>query len=327
MKTVVYVMKRDFFGTQLLHLPFLDGLNKAYRGNELIVFSSYARGFFFRDIGLAKQVLVYERGIAQMVRMLRRIKPKIIVSLRPESDRLNIAIALSGANVRVGYTSPATRLLLTSTVPRNKRIYRALNYSKLFSLVGVNVRLDSYFREQAQLATLAAPSGRELFCMMPGGGAGEFKRWGISNFIRLCGGISKRVRNATFIFVLGPDEQEHVARIQAASIGTRSVILLNESVATCARAVEISRATVANDCGPAHIAQMMQAPLVMIFSNYDGLVDERTSEWFYPRKNARVVAGEPFKDIKTVPVERIAVALEEVLAIGHTVSAETRAHT
>lgn len=319
MKTVVFIMKRDFFGTRLIHLPFLDGLKKAYTDNELIVFSPFTSGVFYKDIGLAKEAHVFDRGLVSMVRALRQIKPDLIVSLRSESDRLNFAIGLSGARVRVGYgTVASSRLLFTATVPRNYRIYRGLDYANVFSLAGVHVKLDTYFREQAQRATLTLPPGRELFCMIPGGGAGEFKRWGIGNFIRLCERLAGNCRNAAFVFIMGPDEQDEVAQIHAASIGAKSVVLLNESVANCARAVATSRVTVANDCGPVHMAEMMQVPLVVLFSNHDGFVYSRMSEWFYPRKGALPVISESMQDVKTIPVERVAAAVDQVLTPDRT---------
>lgn len=314
MKIVVFIQNRDFFGTRLLHLPFLDALARQGRHHQVIVFSPYAAGMFYADIGLVQQVCIYRPGVARMWQSLRRIRPDIIISLRPASLWLNVAIALSRAPVRVGYAALGSQALFTATVARNTKIYRALNYRNLFVLAGVEVKLETYFNEQACLSPQQLPMDKTLFCLMPGGGAGDFKRWGIDNFIALCERLVDKFTGAGFIFILGPDERDCVGRIQQSSVGPMSIVLLNETIPVCAHAVANCRAAIANDCGPVHIAQMMEMPLVEIFSDHDGHAAERIREWFYPRQNAVAVTGEPRQDIKRITVDRVMHALTQVLA-------------
>ena len=100
-------------------------------------------------------------------------------------------------------------------------------------------------------------------------------------------------------------EKHYIKEIQSASIAKDSKILFNETVANCARAIAEGKVTIANDCGPAQIAQMMNVPYVGIFSNYDGKAKGRIAEWFFQHENARAVTTDDLEDIRAIPVERI----------------------
>ena len=313
MKSVVFLQDRDFFGNRLIHLPMLYALKQAYVDNEIIVCSQFESVKFFKDVGLASEVHIYSYGLIRMLRWLRRLKPDLIVSLRPSSEWLCFAIGLSGAKVRLSYSTTATRVLFTNTVKCDISIYRALDFLKVLELIDVSATLETFFLEQAKQGTIELPEGRDYFCLMPGGGAGEFKRWGIRNFLNLCERLKEHYENAAFIFIIGEAEKDYVEQIQLASIAKDSLILLNEGIANCARAIAASKVTIANDCGPAQIAQMMKVSYVGIFSNYDGKAHGRIAEWFFQRGRALAVTTDAIKDIKTIPVEHIETTVRQLL--------------
>ncbi len=316
MKTVVFVQNRDFFGTRLIHLPLLSALRQTSSDSQLIVFSPLESSQFFKELGLADEVHIYSRGLVRMVKSLRRLRADLVVSLRPASDWLTLAIGLSGAEVRLGFSTALGRLLFTGTLPYNTSIYKALNYLNLLKLIDIHAEPGTYFWQLAKQGTIELPPGSDYFCLMPGGGAGEFKRWGIRNFLALCERLQRRYEGARFIFILGGTEEDYVEQIQAGSVSEVSVVLLNESVANCAKAVMASRATIANDCGPGHLAQMMGVPFVGIFSNHDGSAQTRMAEWFYRREAAKPVTSTALETITSIPVELIEEATSEVLEEG-----------
>jgi ADP-heptose:LPS heptosyltransferase len=313
MKSVVFLQKRDFFGNRLIHLPLLYALKRAYADNEVIVFSPYESGGFFKDMGLASEVHVYSYGLIRMVRRLKMLKPDWIISLRPRSEWLCFAIGLSGAKARLGYNTTLTRLLFTDTVKCDYSIYRALNFLRILELIGISAKTETFFWELVKQGMVDLPEGHDYFCLIPGGGSGEFKRWGIRNFLDLCEKLKEYSENAAFIFIMGDAEKDYVEKIQSASIAKDSLILQDESMANIARAISSSKVTIANDTGPAQIAQMMKVPYVGIFSNHDGKAHNRIAEWFYKREDALAVTTEKFKDIKEIPVERIESAVRQLL--------------
>lgn len=313
MKSVVFLQKRDFLGNRLIHLPLLYALKNAHPDNEIIVFSPFDSVKFFKDLGLAREVHVYSYGLIRMARWLRRLKPDLIVSLRPRSEWLCLAIGLSGAKVRVSFRTVITRMLFTHTVQSDYFIYRALNFLKLLELIGISAQTETFFQELAKQGTVDLPEGPDYFCLIPGGGAGEFKRWGIRNYLRLCKILKGNYKNASFIFLLGDEEKDYVEEIQSSSIARHALILQNESISNLAQAIGSSKTTIANDTGAAQIAQMMKIPYVGIFSNHDGKAPARIGEWFYKRENALAVTTEDTKDIKTIPGERIEKAVIQLL--------------
>ncbi len=305
MKSVVFVQNRDFFGARLVHVPLLYALKGAYIDNEIIVFSPFESSHFFREMGLASEVVVYSYGLLRMRRTLKRLRPDVIVSLRPGSEWLNLAIGLSGAKQRLSFRTMTTRMLFTHTVKRDISVYRAQAFLKLLELVGISSKPGTVFWEQSKRGAILLPDERNTFCLIPGGGSGKFKRWGIQNFLELCERLKERYQTAAFIFILGEAEKHYMKEIQSASIAKDSKVLFNETVANCARAIAGSRVTIANDCGPAQIAQMMNVPYVGIFSNYDGKAKGRIAEWFFQHERAQAVTTEDVKDIKAIPVGRI----------------------
>ena len=313
MKSVVFLQKRDFLGNRLIHLPLLYALKHAHVNNEIIVFSPFESAKFFKDLGLASEVQVYSYGLIRMVRWLRRLKPDLIISLRPRSEWLCLAIGLSGVKVRVSFSTPVTRGLFTHTVKSDYSIYRALNFLRLLESIGISPKTETFFKELAEQGTINLPKGHDYFCLIPGGGAGEFKRWGIRNYLRLCEELKGDYKNAAFIILLGDAEKDYVEKIQSSSIARHTVILQNESIANLARAIGSSKVTIANDTGPAQIAQMMKVRYVGIFSNHDGKAQARIAEWFYKHENAVAVTTGEMKDIKTIPVERIQKAVIQLL--------------
>jgi ADP-heptose:LPS heptosyltransferase len=313
MKSVVFVQNRDFFGARLIHVPLLYSLKEAYTDNEIIVFSPFESAHFFRDVGLASEVIVYSYGLLRMRRNLKRLRPDLIISFRPGSEWLNLAIGLSGAKQRLSFRTLTTRMMFTHTIKRDISVYRALDFLKVLEPIGISSKPGLFFWEQSKQGTIRLPDARNTFCLIPGGGSGEFKRWGIRNFIQLGERLKERYRTAAFIFILGEAEEHYIKEIRSASIVKDSKILFNETVANCARAVAGGRITIANDCGPAQIAQMMNVPYVGIFSNYDGKAKGRIAEWFFPHKNAQAVTTEKTQDIKSIPVECIENAVSQLL--------------
>lgn len=327
-RVVVFIQNRDFLGAHIVHLPLLHALGTVF--SQVLVFAPYPSARLFQELGVAARVIVYRRGLLRLWLRLRRLKPDGIISLRETSAWLSVTIALSRAPVRVGFTTLLNRLCFTYTMARDTRIYRALNYLNLLKAFSIQTSMEAAVRALAAFGTdprsygdvssyshrpcATWPDDQTWYCLLPGGGAGSFKRWGLKNFLALSEALILRDPQAGFIFILGPKERRYIELIQASSLGARSRLVINQSLSCCTRAILKAKVTVANDCGPSHLAQLLGGPYVGLFSDFDGRVKERITEWFYPRPRAIALSSAPYASIQNLAVSRVLAAVERVLA-------------
>jgi ADP-heptose:LPS heptosyltransferase len=312
MKSVVFLQNRNFYGNKLIHIPLLYALKKKLKSSETIVFSPYESGMLFSKIGLASSVQFYSPGLLHMKRKLKQLKPDLVLSLRPSSQWLDMAVGLCGAKKRLGFRTTLSKFLFTHTVPRDFSLYRALDFMRLLEPIGVKDKLGSFFYRQREQATLRLPEGRDWYCLIPGGGTGVFKRWSIERFLELCRLIRQENLRASFLFILGDKEKEYVKPIKTSPDASDAIILFKEKIANLSEAFSSSKATIANDCGPAQIAQMMKVPYVGLFSNHEGRADEWIAEWFLPHEQATAIVSEDSKDINSISADNVHKALKRI---------------
>lgn len=314
MSTLVFVQNRDFYGNRLCHLPLLDALRRDRPGEPVSVLAPYSTGGFFRDVGFADRERHYPHRPLRMLRAVREAAPERIVTLRPSSEWLNAVIGLSGAGERAGFRSLTGRLVLTHPARRHPEEYRPDYLLRPARELGVEADLAAPFRK------LAAGSGLELapaeprICVMPGGGTGDFKRWGVDRFLAVCRALADRRPDAGFVFLLGPDESEHRSAVRSSAVADRSTTLYRRPVQELAAAVAASDLAVANDCGPSHLAQMLGIPYLGLYADHDGRVEERLLEWFRPTGRSIALTGDRGRPIDSIPVDRVVEAAEGLLA-------------
>ena len=146
--------------------------------------------------------------------------------------------------------------------------------------------------------------------LMPGGGAGEYKRWPIEHYVALADLFKSTVLpQARFCFVMGPDEAEQHRWLQ--SLGRSDfVYLMTRPIADIAKAVTGAKLVVANDCGPSHLAQFSGVP-------YVGVFHESNREWFWARDTSvDVLPQDGTNEIKNVTPEQVLAASRRVLNAG-----------
>lgn len=310
MRSAVFAQNRNFFGTQLIHLPLMNALRSDHC-DEVVAFVPYAGGRVFVDTGVVDRVCRYDREVLRMGRLLRRERFDAVVTLRPQSAWLNLAVGLSGAPIRAGFDGPLARRLFTVTVPRDTRMYRGTTYMRLAESIGGSGDTAPVFRD---LAADARPAWDEAgaYCLMPAGGSGSFKRWPLERYVRLAAALTRSEGGARFTWILGPDEAELVDSIASSEVGGYSRVLLAPSVGEIARAALDSPAVVANDCGPAHVAQLLHVPAVILFSDYDGDGPTRVDEWFHPHPRAKAIVGPRGADIGAIEPEAVLAAVRAV---------------
>jgi ADP-heptose:LPS heptosyltransferase len=146
--------------------------------------------------------------------------------------------------------------------------------------------------------------------LMPGGGAGDYKRWPIEHYVALADLLkSTLMPQASFCFVMGPDEAEQHRWLQ--SLGRSDfVYLMTRPLSEIAKAVMGAKLVVANDCGPSHLAQFAGVP-------YVGVFHESNREWFWAREtSADVLPQDGTCEIKNVTPEQVLGACQQVLSLA-----------
>jgi ADP-heptose:LPS heptosyltransferase len=141
---------------------------------------------------------------------------------------------------------------------------------------------------------------------IPGGGAGDFKRWSLDNYVALADLFQRHFSGAaSFTFVLGPDEAKERDRL--VSLGRHDFhIEFCRPAGELAAVMQRARLVVSNDCGPSHIAQGLCVP-------YVGVFNEPNPEWFWARPYSRdIVPADGTTDINSVAPVRV---LQESLAV------------
>lgn len=314
MANAVFIENRDQFGNRLCHLPLLHTLRRARPSEELVVFAPYDNVGLFAELGLADRIELYRARPMATIRALRRHGVRRVFSLRPASGWLTLTLGLSAIPRRVGFRSPLGRIFLTDTVPGGTWRYRGLKFLAVTRPLGLDPDPGEVFRSLAEDGRLEAPPGEPRYCLMPGGGAGAFKRWPLERFLALSRELRTREPRARLLWILGAAEGEMEPVILGSDVADASTVLLSRPVPDLALACASSRAVVANDCGPSHVGQMIGVPYVGIFSDHDGEAPKRLPEWFLPRPGSRAVVGEPGEEIGRVPVERVVTAVAEAEA-------------
>lgn len=169
-------------------------------------------------------------------------------------------------------------------------------------------------RSRLSESSIQLPSTRDTnalqIVLMPGGGAGDYKRWPIEHYVALADLLKPTLMpQASFCFVLGPDEAEQYRWLQ--SLGRSDfVYLMTRPLAEIAKAVMGAKLVVANDCGPSHLAQFAGVP-------YVGVFHESNREWFWAREtSADVLPQDGTCEIKNVTPEQVLGACQQVLSLA-----------
>lgn len=152
-----------------------------------------------------------------------------------------------------------------------------------------------------------------IITFMPGGGAGEFKKWGVLRFVQLADALAQ-LAPTRFNFVLGPAELQEERLLRQMRRPDFNV-MANASLPQLAAVVVSSDLVVANDCGPSHLAQCAGVPFV-------GLFDEAKPEWFWQRLAAQCLVPPAGAGLQSLPVGLVVHACTHALMLPQPVLQE-----
>jgi len=308
----VFIENRPFFGALLVHVPLLRELRRRHPDCRIHLLAPFAEARLLCELGAADELHIYGRGWAEVQNLLRELRPEAVYLLRPTSLRLAALVGFCRAPERVGFRSGGGRLLLSRSVAHDVSVYRPRKYLSLLpELPFQTMPLAEHFRDFAAAVDRSALPRQPYVAVLPGGGAGGFKLWGVERFLKVCAALAGSARELRFLFVLGRAEAHLRAAIAAALPADRLGLLIDAPVATLAAAAFGARAALGNDCGPGHVFQMCGCPFVCVMSNQDGRAAGRVAEWVDAVNHPYVQTSPRGEPIAAITVEQVTAALEQ----------------
>jgi ADP-heptose:LPS heptosyltransferase len=309
-KIVVFAPNKPFFGASLVQFPFYQHLRKNYPQAWIILFSPVPETQLFLDYNLADELVVYPKSTFKnfwsLIGKVNTCNADVIISCREHSEQINFIVAMARAKMKIGFRpGPFTRPFYTKTVFYDTSLYRGSNFLNLVYLLDPP---HKFGYEEIKLlqknSTIEFDTTVPNICLIPGGGEGEHKRWGIDNFLGLCVKFLA-IKKCKFVFILGFKEEEYIEPIRKALPEQAVHILFKVKIGDMVKAIENSKVVVANDCGPSHLAQMCMARYISVWGWENQQPYERIREWFLPHPHAVYVVAEEGKGIKTIAPETV----------------------
>lgn len=279
---VVYIRSMRFLGGQIVTWPLLHALHKHWPQHNIRVVARDDVAAHYTCLPWPVQ-FVHAQGFWGMLQGMPK-HTAMMLALHYSSERYGLYAALKRPPVRLGFQND--RLLdrcWTHAWRKNFDEYLGLGNMRLLSQV-VPIDIEANARDcfQTIANTSTARDALADIVLMPGGGAGHYKRWSLDNYLAVLQRMRDRFgTHLTCAFVLGPDEKAEHARLQALDLPNVS-LLMARPLCDIARLCMTARLVVANDCGPSHIAQGACVP-------YVGVINEPNPQWFWARPYTRCV--------------------------------------
>lgn len=302
---------KPFFGARLIQMPIFQHLRANYPSAHILLYSPVQEADLFQTYGLVDEVRVYKKGsfksILSLTQSVRSYKPELIINCREYSESLHLVVALAGKSFKIGFT-PSTSFLAffyNKTIPYNIQQYRAVSYLKLIEQLNLKNKFEfEKIIEFQSKSSLALPD-RSFVCLIPGGGEGEHKRWGIQNFLALCHLLIKENPEVICYFILGFLEEEYIKEIESSLPEQNRIILFKGKLEDMIKVIGASSVVIANDCGPSHLAQMIGVNYLSVWGWEKQDPYARIAEWFHKRPNATHVVAETNMSIKTIQATKV----------------------
>lgn len=296
---IVFLPNRPFFGASLVLVPALLHLRRAFPGTRLLALANHGTGRLFAKWGLADEVLRYDFAGGSPLACLRRTvgrRAAAVITCRPRSEPVHAWSLLIPTRHRRCFAHGLGRMIDPQARRWDVTRYKALTY---LGLVGAG--WHDHTGDLLSGWDLLPPTPQTgHLCLIPSGSSPD-KKWPLGAYAE----IARRWRDerGTPVQVLaGPDDPEIATWAEA--VGLPVVIGGLPAEAACIRG---AAAVVGNDCGPNHIAQLMDRPRVVLFPEWG---DPR--EWFRPGARARVLQPRTGEAIATIDAEQVWQALVEV---------------
>ena len=310
-EVIVFIRSMQFLGTQIVSYPLLYQLKQFWPHCHVRVVAQDAVGQHYLSLPWV-DAFTQANTLPEVYRALNR-SATMVIALHFASEKYGIAALFKRPTYRLGFKNAR----LTDFVWTHSHRKDFAEYMGLANL-RVLAALKNFDPQQAArecVRVLAGqPSGIQpsnsespQIVLMPGGGAGDYKRWPIEHYVSLITLLKPLLApNTSFCFVLGPDEVEQYQWLQSLNRSDFTYLMTRPLSEICAAVLQ-AQLVVANDCGPSHLAQFSGVP-------YVGVFHESNREWFWARETSLdVLPGDGTTDINNVTPERVFAACTQLL--------------
>ena len=298
-------------GDHLVLLPLYDGLARRFPGCRIMAASRHEMIRMAAEFGFIDEVLLYRKADLELLRSVRRFAPQLSICLRRRSPRANLVFGrLSGARCTVGYRGGANWLWHTHLTPFREHEYRARRHLATLETLGGSGDLRGTVRRLAETSTWQ-PRSRPYGVLSPCG-AWDRKQWGAARHAEVAGRLAELHPDLAWYAVLGPREMQQGCADAFRDTPVRIDVVANAPIDDLAKIFIDAKIVIANDCGPAHLAQMAGTPTVQPFDNSDGLNGVVIPTWFDLRPGAICLTPSAKAPIDTIPVDAV---FEEARAV------------
>ena len=306
---VVFARNRPFFGAQVTMFATLWQLKQLYPDSYMKLVVRAESFAFLQQLPWVDEVVQVESFKDELAALAPSCS--LMVSLHSTSLKHCLLALLRRPPKRLSYSGRfGLDWVWTQRCKQDLDKYRTEGHLSLVSLLQP---IDAFAVSCACLESLANAElrvkllSKRRLTIMPGAGEGEFKKWGIERFLAAAEACLQRGLVDTVCFVLGPDEHKERERLAHWHRVDKTEIWDKPPLPDLCAVVQASRLVLTNDCGPSHIAQGSDVPVVAVF-------DEEKPEWFWNRPNAVCVVPKAGQPINTVPVETVVNACCRLLA-------------
>ncbi len=306
-KATVFIRSMPFWGTQLVSYPVLYQMRQLWPKCEITVVGTDPLHKYYETLPWVQRY-VNAQGFAELLKGVSS-DTDLMLALHFASERYGAVGILRQPEYRLGFSNARlTDFIWSHRHKKDWSEYMALSNMRL---LGELSPFDPETAAKNCIAALAVAPSKELpsglVMMIPGGGAGPYKRWPLESFLALCDVLKGQLSpDMSFGFVLGPDESAEAAVLKSLA---RSDVLIfeNRPLGELCRLMSGARLVVTNDCGPSHLAQLACVPYVTV-------LHEPNPEWFWDRSYARYVTPRDASlEIRRVEVDDVAHACADVL--------------
>jgi len=290
-RIVIFSQNRNFFGAQIVHIPLIQALKKKYPNSEIYVFSKNKITQILKSLNLVDEVILEKNKLVTFQKYLN-LRPSLTINLRKNSSFINFFISFFNRHTKIGFETFLTKYFFTSTIKHNPNIYRAKNYLNL---------IDTSLNPKKLIA-------KKQISIIPGAG-GDFKIWDLNNYIQLADKIRNQYPQYTICFIIGEKEKSFKEKILRHNFIVHYDLEINQLF----HVIKNSTLTIANDCGPSHIAQISNTHYIILYS--DELEDATTiiKEWYNNQQGSYAVTSLPKKHINSLKVKTVFEKAQNIL--------------
>jgi len=280
------------FGDAVCYLPFLKAVRENFPHAEIVcvVVSQPAR--IVLETGVDNvTVIVFNRGgqekgwrsLLEFLRRIRRYKFDVAVSgAHPDTPRIPLVAALSGAKIRIGARAERLSFLYNRPLDIRTDSHAYERFRALLTGLGVNLSRDQYLPAvqpsqigQDGAARLWNEAGLDRSSIVIGLASGAdtnsrgpwkpyLKRWKPERYAELARWITEEICGQTVMF--GGQEERVLAEQIATTAGVPIVDFCGKTgIHELPWLLQMCTALVTNDTGVMHLAAAVGTPVVALF--------------------------------------------------------------